>query len=116
MTTTTQKYKLIDREQLKAKIDKKEQFTLWNTLGKDYYRSEANIPGSQWVPVENIVAKIKETGLAKDAVIITYCGGPRCPSSKQAAEKLSSLGFSDVGAYEGGLQDWTEGGLPLVKL
>lgn len=116
MTTTAQKYKIIDRGQLKSMIDKKEKFVLWNALSKDYYKPEANIPGSAWVPVEKISAKVKELGLRPDAAIVTYCGGPQCPSSKQAAEKLVSLGFTDVWAYEGGLQDWTEGGLPLVKL
>ena len=35
--------------------------------------------------------------------------------SKQAAEKLASLGYTNVFAYEGGLKDWSEAGLPLVK-
>ena len=52
----------------------------------------------------------------KTDLIVTYCGGTQCPSSKQAAEKLVSLGYSIVFAYEGGLQDWQEGGFPFVTL
>ncbi len=52
----------------------------------------------------------------KDEPIVTYCGGVNCPSSKQAAEKLASLGYTNVLAFEGGLQEWTEAGYPLVKL
>ena len=53
---------------------------------------------------------------AKTDAIITYCGGPQCTASKQAAEKLASFGYTNVSAYEGGLQDWSEAKLPLVKL
>ena len=63
-----------------------------------------------------VAGKVKELNLALNTTIVTYCGGIKCPSSKQAADKLASLGYTNVWAYEGGLQDWTEGGLPLVKL
>lgn len=55
-------------------------------------------------------------GLPKDAEIVTYCGGVNCPSSKQAAEKLAALGFTNVRAYEGGLEDWTGAGLPVGRI
>ena len=114
-TATTNKYKIIGLDELKAKIDKKEKFHLWNTLTKEYYKPEANIPGSKWVPVDKVAEKAKEIK-DKNEPIVTYCGGPMCPASKQAAEKLVSLGSTNVSAFEGGLQEWTEAKLPLVKL
>ena len=117
MTTTAQKFQIIDRAGLKAKLDKKETFHFWNVLTKEFYKPEANIAGSQWIPVDTITEKLaNEKVPAKTDAIITYCGGPQCPSSKQAAEKLASLGYTNVSAYEGGLKDWSEGGFPLVKL
>ena len=117
MTTAEQKYKTIDRVGLKATLDSKEKVHLWNVLTKEYYKSEANIAGSQWIPVDTITEKLaNEKVPAKTDAIITCCGGPQCPSSKQAAEKLTSLGYTNVFAYEGGLKDWSEAGLPLVKL
>lgn len=114
-TATAPKYKIIDRDALKAKIDKKERFTLWNTLSKEYYKAEANIPGSKWVPVDKVSEQAKQIKDKKEP-IVTYCGGPMCPASKQAAEKLAALGFTNVSAFEGGLQEWSEAELPLVKL
>jgi len=112
-TATT--FKVISRDELKSKIDRREKFVLWNTLSKEYYKPEANIPGSKWIPVDKVAEEAK-TLKDKNAPIVTYCGGPKCPSSKQAAEKLVSLGFTNVAAFEGGLQEWSEAGLPLVKL
>lgn len=117
MTTTAQKFQRIDRAALKAKLDKKETFQLWNVLTKEYYKPEANIPGSSWIPVDTLTEKLAtQKAPSKDSTIVVYCGGTKCPSSKQAAEKLAAIGYRNVFAYEGGLQDWTEAGLPLVKL
>lgn len=117
MTTTAQKFGLIDRTALRAKLDNKEQFHLWNVLTKEFYKPEANISGSQWIPVDSITDKLAGEKVAvKGETIVVYCGGSDCPSSKQAAEKLRTLGYTNVFAYEGGLKDWSEGGFPLVKL
>lgn len=116
MQTTARKFKILDRAGLKGMLDRGEKFQLWNVLSREYYKPECNIAGSQWVPVETIDRKIKELKLGKSETIVTYCGGFQCPASKQAAEKLVSLGFSNVQAYEGGLEDWTAGGLPLVRI
>jgi rhodanese-related sulfurtransferase len=114
---TAQKYKTIDRNGLKATMDSKEKFHLWNVVTNEYYRPESNIPGSQWIPVDTLTEKlVSEKVAAKTDAIIAYCGGPRCPASKQAAEKLAFLGYTNVFAYEGGIKDWSEAGLPLVKL
>ena len=117
MITTAQKFQLIDRAGLKAKLDNKDKFQFWNVLTKENYKPEANIAGSQWIPIDTITEKLASEKVAvKGETIVVYCGGPQCPSSKQAAEKLASLGYTNVFAYEGGLKDWSEGGFPLVKL
>ncbi|MEK7390330.1 MAG: rhodanese-like domain-containing protein [Elusimicrobiota bacterium] len=117
MTTTSQKYQTIDRASLKAKIDKKEIFQLWNVLNKDNYKPESNIAGSKWVPVDGITEKLASEKIpSKTETVITYCAGPQCQSSRQAAEKLASMGYTNVFAYEGGVKDWSESGMPVVTL
>lgn len=115
MTTATT-FKHITLAELKAKLDKKEKFQLWNVLTKEYYKAEANIPGSKWIPADTLTGEIASKNAKKDEFIVTYCGGVKCPSSKQAAEKLVSLGYTNVHAFEGGLQEWSEAGYPLVSL
>jgi len=117
MTMTAQKFQLIDRETLKAKLDKKEKFQLWNVLSKEYHKADANIAGSRWIPHDEINERLAAQFVpSKDETIVTYCGGGECKASKMAAEKLAQLGYTNVFAYEGGLKDWSEAGLPLVKI
>ena len=101
---------VITLKELKAK----QPAHLWNVLGADYYRADANIPGSKHVTLEQLAAETKS--LPKDADIVVYCGSYQCPTSKQAAEKLADMGFTNVRAYEGGIKEWSESGNPLVAL
>lgn len=111
-----EKFKTIDRAGLKEKLDRKEKFHLWNVLNKDHYKPESNIAGSQWIPVDTLDEKMASRKVAgKSETVVVYCGGGECTSSKEAAKKLASFGYSRVFAYEGGLKDWSKGGLPLVK-
>jgi len=107
---------LMSRAELKDKLDGKERFHLWNVLSKESFRPGANIPGSTWVPLDAIREKfVGQLVPGKGETIVVYCGGPACPSSKRAAVKLQALGYTNVFAYEGGLSDWAENGLPLAK-
>jgi rhodanese-related sulfurtransferase len=82
---------------------------LWNVLTDEYFTGEL-IPGSRRVPLDRIGRVVAASALPLDTAIVTYCSGPDCPQSKQAAEKLAVLGFTDVRAFEGGLQAWKASG------
>jgi len=66
------------------------------------------------VPLDQVGRESK--GIPKNAEIITYCAGPSCPMSIQAAEKLAQLGFTNVKAYEGGLEEWKKAGREIVLI
>ena len=53
--------------------------------------------------------------LPKNAEIVVYCGGPKCPQSRMAAEKLVKLGYEGVRVYGGGLDEWKAAGLTIEK-
>jgi rhodanese-related sulfurtransferase len=114
--TTAAAYKTITLADLKAKLDKKEPFKLWNVLTKEYYKADKNIPGSKWFPADTLTREIAEKNAKKDETVVTYCGGVKCPSSRQAAEKLVSVGYTKVYAFEGGLEEWIGAGYPVVSL
>jgi rhodanese-related sulfurtransferase len=73
------------------------------------------IPGSRRVPLDTIGREVSEAK-SKDEEIIVYCGGPKCPQSLQAAQKLMDLGYTNVKAYEGGLEEWKNAGNKLERL
>jgi rhodanese-related sulfurtransferase len=82
---------------------------LWNVLTDDYFTGEM-IPGSRRVPLDQVGREIATSRLARDTAIVVYCSGPRCPQSRAAAEKLVTLGFTEVRAFEGGLEAWKAAG------
>jgi rhodanese-related sulfurtransferase len=107
--------KTITTEEMQNRLWQKGNFEFWNVLTDEYFTG-AFIPGSRRVPLDKIGREVRNLNLAKDAEIITYCSGFKCPQSKAAAEKLAALGYTNVRAYEGGLEDWQNAGLEIHKV
>ena len=70
----------------------------------------SKIPGSRRVPLDKIGNEESSMNLPQSAEIVVYCGGPKCPQSHMAAEKLVKLGYENVRAHEGGLEEWKAAG------
>ena len=51
----------------------------------------------------------------KTSPIVFYCSGAGCPFSSNAAQRVSALGYTQVGWYEGGFNEWQAAGLPTVQ-
>jgi len=106
--------KTITTTDLDARLREGGRVEFWNVLTDDYFNGEL-IPGSRRVPLERVGREAHVSGLAKDAEVIVYCAGPHCPQSGYAAEKLQSLGYTNVHAYEGGLEEWKALGREVVR-
>lgn len=102
------KYKTITKEELQKMLDKKD-VVIFDVRSYASYL-DRHIKGAKSLPTNVIDEETKS--LDKSKTIIVYCGGFTCPLSGFAAEKLSGLGFK-VLAYEGGIAEWTEAGLPV---
>ena len=81
-------------------------------LPANYY-ADGHIPGALNLPLDDIDSVAATLVPDHAASVVTYCTGTSCPNSRIAAEQLRRLGYTDVRAYEGGKQDWSEAGLPL---
>jgi rhodanese-related sulfurtransferase len=68
------------------------------------------------VPLDKIGSEVPATNLPKNAEIVVYCGGPKCRQSCMAAKKLVKLGYANVRAYEGGLEERKAAGLTVEKV
>ncbi len=100
--------KQITAESLKAKIeDSDEQIRLINVLDQEYYQ-DCHIKGSENIPLAELEEKAAQWD--KDEQIVVYCARYECSASRDAAQKLQSLGFSKVMAYEGGTKEWLSKG------
>lgn len=96
---------IISTTELDARLRENGDLQFWNVLTDEYFKGEL-IPGSRRVPLDRVGREAHEANIAKDAEIVVYCAGPHCPQSGYAAEKLQTLGYTNVRAYEGGLEEW----------
>lgn len=100
--------KTINREELKDKLDRGDDFSLVMTLGEWAFQAK-HIPGSINVTRPEQVADL----LDPDDEIVVYCSNPACTASQMAYQVLTSRGYENVRRYTGGVQEWEEAGYPL---
>jgi len=53
--------------------------------------------------------------LSKEARTMVYCEGPSCDTSELLAGELARIGFTKLLVFKGGIEEWTEAGLPVEK-
>ena len=100
--------KTIEREELKAKLDRGDDFKLIMALHEWVFRA-AHIPGSQhYSTVEEANRE-----LALDDEIVVYCTDRSCVASQFAYQWLIAAGYANVRRYAGGLSDWATAGYEL---
>jgi rhodanese-related sulfurtransferase len=46
----------------------------------------------------------------KNALIVAYCGGPKCQAYQDAAKKAKELGYTNVKHLSAGISGWKEAG------
>ena len=113
-TQTYSKTETISTAELAKRIKQPGAFEFWNVLTQEYYSRE-NIKGSRHVPLDQIGREVATKNFPRDTEIVVYCGGPKCPQSHMAADKLKAFGFTNVKVYEGGLEEWEAAGLPIEQ-
>ena len=62
----------ISRDELKAKMDRGERFTLLETLPEEYYR-RAHLPGALNLPYDQVPQLAPILVPDKSAEVVTYC-------------------------------------------
>ncbi|RSM53207.1 sulfurtransferase [Amycolatopsis sp. WAC 01376] len=102
---------LITRDELKAAIDAK-TVTVVDALGGEYYAKQ-HLPGAIPLVLADVDARAATVLPDRGAAIVTYCSNPACPNSGQVADRLTTLGYTDVRKYREGIEDWADAGLPL---
>ena len=74
----------------------------------------ATIPSSVSIPDTAMDKLAGRFPIDKSTPIITYCGGYNCHKSHAVAERLLSLGYTNVKVYAGGLPQWKKEGMPTT--
>jgi rhodanese-related sulfurtransferase len=100
--------RIISAQELKAKLDRRDDFRLLNALG-DWEFKAKRIPGSEHITtIEQARASIDP---GEDVVV--YCSHAGCHASLKLYKDLIDAGFERVRRFEGGLLAWEDAGLPF---
>ena len=96
-------YSQISQEEAKQMMERDDGHVIVDVRRQDEY-DEGHIPGAILIPNESIGTEQPEELQDFDQIILIYCrSGNR---SKQAAQKLFDMGYTNI--YEfGGIIDWT---------
>src|SRR5262245_54226233 len=99
---------LITRDELRAKLDRGDEFTLVMTLSDFAYRAK-HIPTSlQFESAEEMLG-----ALDPGQEIVLYCADAHCPASIYAYGVLEQAGYRHVRRYAGGMADWEAARYPI---
>jgi rhodanese-related sulfurtransferase len=101
---------LITRDELRAKLDRGDEFKLVMTLPEPAYRAKH-------IPTSLHFETVKETLGAFDRgdEIVVYCADVHCPASIYAYHRLQRAGYGRVRRYAGGIADWEDAGYRLER-
>lgn len=118
-------YKVVDTATLKKWIDAKKPMLIVDTMPFEASYQKSHIPGA--VQFEFPVGPMKGfdqaaqakyaklLGADKKALIVIYCGFPKCDRSHNGALWAKKLGYQNVYRYPGGIMAWMEKGYPTAS-
>lgn len=104
--------RVLSTAELQQGLDRDSGLHVLNVQTDQFFTGEL-IPGSRRIPLDGIEQGVQT--LPKDAAIVTYCAGPGCSQSTEAAQKLTELGYTDVRSYTDGLEGWKAAGNEIVS-
>jgi len=105
---------LITKEELKARIDRGEDFKLVDVRDTPDYKRE-HIPGAVHLLIAEMNPQKTDSMFDKSDLIVTYSLDENCPAKRIAAQKFVDYGFTKVLAYEGSWKDWKTAGYPTER-
>ena len=98
---------------LKSAIAAK-KVTLIDVNGSDSFK-KGHIPGAvDFASNKEKLAKVLPKD--KNALVVAYCGGPRCQAYQAAAKAAEKLGYTNVKHLVAGISGWHEAGEKMEKV
>jgi rhodanese-related sulfurtransferase len=80
------------------------------------YDDGRRIPGAESLSAKATEKEAKKAVRSKDALVVTYCAGLKCPASAMLAKRLKEFGYKNVIEYRHGIQGWTDAGHPVTAV
>jgi len=79
--------------------------------------AEGHLPGAIALPLGEFDARLEafRRQVAVGETLVLYCNGYGCQDSFDLGLLLIAAGYHDVRVFEGGLPEWRDAGLPVIK-
>ena len=112
LTAFAGEYPDISINEVKALVGTKKA-TIIDVNGSESYK-EGHVPGAlDFDEVEKKLASVLPAD--KNALVIAYCGNPRCKAYQAAADAAHKLGYKNVKHMSAGIAGWKKAGETLEK-
>lgn len=105
----------IDTATLRDWQGRGQNFILVDTLPAEIF-AKGHLPNAVNIVSDTILDEAPYRLPDKEAAIVVYCGSEACKRARRAAERLVSLGYTEVYHYVGGKRAWLAEDLPLERL
>jgi len=94
-------------------LSKSKKAVIIDVNGTDSYK-KGHIPGALDFDVikDTLAAKLPAD---KDALVVAYCGGPKCMAYQAAAKAAAKLGYKNVKHMSAGISGWQEAKMKMEK-
>lgn len=104
--------KSVSTQALYASVQAGRAPLLLEALPERYY-AQKHLPGAILFPHDQVDQRAGTVISDHSTPVVVYCASRSCQNSRIAAQRLIQLGYTDVAVYEGGKQEWEQGGLPF---
>jgi rhodanese-related sulfurtransferase len=112
VTAFAGEYPDVSIAEVKALIGTKKA-TIIDVNGTESYK-EGHVPGAlDFDAVESKLASVLPED--KNALVIAYCGNPRCKAYQAAADAAHKLGYKNVKHMSAGIAGWNKAGEKVEK-
>jgi rhodanese-related sulfurtransferase len=101
----------INRDEL-LKLMGSTEVLILDTIGT-YDGNKYKIKGAKTIPFPDVIDRRSELTGYKE--IIVYCKNKKCPASTVTAMRLKLQKVHNVKVYDGGIDEWTDTGLPVEE-
>lgn len=102
-----QKYRIINFEQLKSKLENPKLFIIDARSPEKYSESHIKNAVNIYPFMENDQEYYRMLNeIPMDKIIVVYCDGGNCDLSHEVVNTLMDLGYKNVYLYLGGWEDW----------
>ena len=98
----------VDAKFVKELVDGKVKGYLFDSRPKIKKYDRGHIPGAVSLSMSQFDKQVKLLPQDKNALIVFYCGGLKCPLSHKSAFKAEKLGYTNIKVFPEGYPAWTK--------